>query len=136
MHGSARNRLAPLGPAIPDDTLARAPRAGQPAEAALPLPGNQYAFLTQAGISSATLSIAEAEASRWDVLPHAVLISAGQIAPMAYASALAGSLGLSLAGWDAEFHFGEPDDAGEALLAEIAGLRRAAGNEGNHHRQN
>ncbi len=90
MHGSARDRVAHRQ-AIPGDSVAPQPRLGQPAQAPALLgpPSGQYAFLLQAGVSGATLAIAEAEARRCGVPVHQVLLSAGLVSQTAYASALA-----------------------------------------------
>ena len=112
MHGSARDRVAHRQ-AIPGDSVAPQPRLGQPAQAPAPHgpPSGQYAFLLQAGVSGATLAIAEAEARRCGVPVHHVLLSAGLVSQTAYASALAGWLGVAVAGWDAVFHLGTPGGA-------------------------
>ena len=104
MHGSARNRFA-LSPPIPHGIVARVGHAAQPAEAFVqPAPADgQYAFLVEAGISSAMLAVAEGEARRCGVATHEVLVSAGILPRMAYASALAGRLGVPMAGWDTTF---------------------------------
>jgi len=115
MHGSVRDRFA-QSRAIPDDSVAPLRRAGQPGEdrAKHRPPDGQYAFLLQAGASGATLAIAEAEARRCGVATHRVLLSAGFVSQSAYTSALAGWLGVPVAGWDAAFHLETPGDADDA----------------------
>ena len=112
MHGSARDRLAHRR-AIPDDSVAPQPRLGQPAQAPAQRgpPSGQYAFLLQAGVSDATLAIADAEARRCGVPVHQVLLSTGLVSQTAYTSALAEWLGVAVAGWDAVFHLGTPGAA-------------------------
>ena len=112
MHGSARDRLA-HGRAIPDDSVAPLRRAGQPGQARAQYrpPGGHYDFLVHAGVSAATLAISEAEGRRCGVATHKVLLSAGLISQPAYCSALAGWLGVPVAGWDAVFDLEAPGDA-------------------------
>ena len=127
MQGSARDRLA-HGRTIPGDIIAPQRRVGQSAQAGAQYgpPSGQYAFLLQAGISAATLAIAEAEARQCGVSVHQVLLCAGLVSPTAYTSALAGQLGVPVAGWDAVFHPGMPggtDDVNmEGVPAHLSGL--------------
>jgi glycosyltransferase XagB len=123
MHGSARHRFARSNPAIPDHTLARASHAGQSAEALQPQasPDSEYGFLVQAGISPATLAIAAAEGRRCGSETHAVLLASGRIPHLAYASALAGWIGVPVAGWDAAFALATPEAGDLALPARIGG---------------
>jgi len=104
MHGSVRDRLA-HGRAVPNTSVAPLRRPGQPSEARAQYrpPGGHYAFLLQAGVSGATLAIAEAEARRCDVATHRVLLSAGFVSQPAYCSALAGWLGVPVLDWEATF---------------------------------
>lgn len=120
MHGSVRERFA-QSRAIPDNSVAPLRRAGQPGEvrAQHGPPGGQYAFLLQAGVSGATLAIAEAEARRCAVATHRVLLSAGFVSQAAYTSALAGRLGVLVAGWDAAFDL---ETSGDTEDAKIEGL--------------
>ncbi len=121
MHGSARDRFA-HSRANPDDSVAPQRRVGQPAEAsAQHRPSDaQYAFLLQAGVSGATLAIAEAEARRCGVATHQVLLAAGFVSQTAYISALAGWLGVPVAGWDAAFHLETPGDADDVKAQGVA----------------
>jgi glycosyltransferase XagB len=117
MRGSATDRFA-QSRAIPGDSVAPARRVGQPAQArpppGRPPPPSRYAFLLQAGVSAATLAIAEAEARRCGVATHQVLLSAGFVSQTAYTSALAGQLGVSVADWGARFDFETPANADDA----------------------
>jgi cellulose synthase/poly-beta-1,6-N-acetylglucosamine synthase-like glycosyltransferase len=112
MQGSARDRLA-HGRATLGDTIAPQRRAGQTAQAGAQHgpPSGQYAFLLQAGVSAATLAIAEAEARRCGVPVHQVLLCAGFVSQTAYTSALAWQLGVPVAGWEAAFHLEALGDA-------------------------
>lgn len=109
MQGSGQDRLA-HSRAIPDDIVAPQRRAGQSAQGGAQHgpPSGQYAFLLRAGLSAATLAIAETEARRCGAPVHQVLLCAGLVSPTAYTAALAGQLGVPVAGWDAVFHPGMP----------------------------
>jgi len=94
--GSSANPVVIVAPAPAGDQRppARPPR--QPAEDA-------YGFLVPGLIDRAGLERAEVEASRCGVATHEVLLAAGSLSATAYASALAGRLGVASAGWDAAF---------------------------------
>jgi glycosyltransferase XagB len=129
MRSDRRNRLvrhvAPRPAPNPDAILAQVRRAGQLAEPPAPpdTPHSQYGFLSAAGMSSATVAGAEAEAHRLGVGAHEVLLSAGAITPSAYALALAAELDVPLADWSTRFALTAPEDAEDALelglLAEV-----------------
>ena len=118
MHSNGRFGLAPHGresSPIPDHILARAQRQGQPAESPddqRPLE-SQYAFLIGASLDVGTLAHAEAEAVMCGVAVHQVLLAAGIVPHMAYAAALARSLGVPLAGWETVFDLKTAEDADE-----------------------
>jgi glycosyltransferase XagB len=123
MRGSVGDRFA-QSRAIPADSVAPLRRAGQPGEARAQQrpPSGQYAFLLQAGVSGATLAIAEAEARRCDVATHRVLLSAGFVSPAAYSSALAAWLGVPVVDWEAAFDFKASGDVnGPGLQAHFGG---------------
>lgn len=128
MAGERRVRRAAPG-ASADSTaiLAPAPPVQQaPAGVAPPPPGtDQYDFLLRNGTDADTLQRARAEAGRCGVATHTALLASGALSPAAYASALAGSLGVALAGWRTVFDLEtaeEMDDLdGLGLPARVAG---------------
>jgi hypothetical protein len=89
-----------------------------------PRPGEgQYNFLLHNGVDAEALQRAGAEAGRCGVAMHEALLAEGALSPAAYASALAGSLGVAQAGWRTVFDLrtvdeGDPDSLG--LPARIA----------------
>jgi glycosyltransferase XagB len=131
MPGSTRDRFG-HGRAIPGDSLARVARTGQSAEARVEgrpresTPDAQYAFLLRAGLNPTVLAMAETEARQSAVTIHAVLLSAGLVSPAVYTSALAGHLGVPVAGWDAAFDLEASVDAANTrelgMPAHMAGL--------------
>jgi hypothetical protein len=106
-----------LAPAQP----LRQPRTG----VAPPPPGaDDYDFLLSDGIDADTLRRARDEAGRCGVATHEALLASGALSPAAYASALAGSLGVAAAGWRTVFDLRtapESDLDGPGLPARIGG---------------
>jgi glycosyltransferase XagB len=88
---------------------------------------DQYEFLVGSVIDASDLQRASVEATRCGVATHQALLAMGLVSPPAYASALARSFGVTLAGWGAVFdlkaaeHASDPDGTG--LPATIAGRR-------------
>jgi hypothetical protein len=85
---------------------------------------DQYNFLLRNGVDAESLQRARAEARRCGVAIHEALLAAGALSPAAYAAALAGNLGVALAGWRTAFDLGiaeESDLDGLGLRARIAG---------------
>jgi len=101
------------------------PARQRPASAPLPPGEDQYDFLVRRCIDPATLQRAKAEASRCGVAVHEALLAAGAMSQTAYAEALAGHLGVALAGWDAAFDLRAAEDTDDSdslgLHAYIAG---------------
>src|SRR5262245_41230013 len=62
--------------------------------------GGQYDFLVGSVIDEPTLRRASAEAARCGVTTHETLLAMGWLSASDYASALARSLGVPVAGWD------------------------------------
>jgi cellulose synthase/poly-beta-1,6-N-acetylglucosamine synthase-like glycosyltransferase len=63
--------------------------------------GDEHDFLVGSVIDADTLRRARDEAERCGVATHEALLAAGAVSPEAYAVALARSLGVPVAGWDA-----------------------------------
>jgi len=123
--GRARHRA--LGTAIESAAIiAPAPRPQQrPARIAAAFSGkDQYDFLLGDGVEPGTLQRARAEAHRCGVAVHEALLAEGALSPEAYAAALAGCLGVPLAGWRTVFDLGSAEEGdldGAGLPARIAG---------------
>jgi len=102
-------------------------RASQQRPASAPLrPGeDQYDFLVRSFVDADALQRARAEASRCGVATHAALLAMGGMSAAAYAAALAGSLGVALAGWETQFDLRSADETDDldslGLPARIAG---------------
>jgi cellulose synthase/poly-beta-1,6-N-acetylglucosamine synthase-like glycosyltransferase len=96
----------------------------RPADVA-PLPGqDQYNFLLRNGVNASALERANAEAGRCGVATHEALLASGALSPAAYASALAGHLGVALASWRTAFDLGTAEEAdldSVGLAASIGG---------------
>jgi cellulose synthase/poly-beta-1,6-N-acetylglucosamine synthase-like glycosyltransferase len=86
---------------------------------------DQYDFLVRKYIAGDALLRARAEASRCGVATHEALLARGALSQADYASAVAGSLGVALAGWRTAFDLStveETDDLDSVgLPARIAG---------------
>ena len=85
---------------------------------------DQYNFLLRHGIDAETLQRARAEAGRCGVAIHEALLASGALSPAAYASALAGSLGVAPAGGGPVLEHRTAEDGaldGHGLPARIAG---------------
>jgi hypothetical protein len=95
-------------------------RSGTPAEPATilapdllaqqPPDGDPYDFLVGSVIDAGTLRLAKAESERCGIATHDALLAMGLVSPTAYVTALARSLGVPLAGWDAAFGLKAAED--------------------------
>src|SRR5262249_46010404 len=126
MAGERRVRHRELGTSAESAAiLAPVPTLQQrPADVA-PLPGqDQYNFLLRNGVNASALERANAEAGRCGVATHEALLASAALSPAAYASALAGHLGVALASWRTAFDLGtaeEVDLDSVGLAASIGG---------------
>ena len=119
MHGGAGDRFAGDRTTL-DLTLAR-PQPREQAEHQIAQPDREsaYLFLVDAGVSTSALAVAELEAQRIGAFAHEILLSAGVLAPHAYAAALARRLGVVATDWEVRIDI---QPTGEFDVANTGGL--------------